>query len=373
MGWTKDSAAGNFSPNKNLVLTEEMTDGNIELVKQAKRMGFKSFFYDPNPGIEPVFLPYMYTENDDRVKLAGCLENSFTTLRAAAASGVYDGVIRTSWDDAGLHNQQWMLAFVTAAAFSWNSKEQGIEEFKITFFKNYYGPAITDMNELFTLLNAGAYFYWDSFERKNWHYGEIGKTHLPDLPRGDAIEYDPFWNTEYSNMIRRAEKESGQMEKAIGIITANKQSATKNKYDFDLFETIAELIKHTAGTYITLSTVEKNIQQAHRFTFIRKDSAELKLKEAENLLSANIEERKKVMDKLIQVWQETRLEKGMSSLNKKYFFQQDSTRHFANRLPGMQYLIYDEEKLDIDGYRKRLHDYIEDYKIGTFQRSKIKL
>jgi hypothetical protein len=26
-----------------------------------------------------------------------------------------------------------------------------------------------------------------------WHWGETGKTHLPNLPRGAAVEFNPFY------------------------------------------------------------------------------------------------------------------------------------------------------------------------------------
>ena len=120
MGWIKENPAEKIVPNKGLVLTEDMGEVGVENAKKAKSLGYKVFFYDPNPGTEPLFLPYTYRENDDRKKETGCLEHSYNSLKEAATSGVFDGMIRTSWDDAGLHNQVWMLCFLTAAEFSWN-------------------------------------------------------------------------------------------------------------------------------------------------------------------------------------------------------------------------------------------------------------
>jgi hexosaminidase len=56
--------------------------------------------------------------------------------------GVFDGVIRTSWDDSGLPMQAWMLSFATTAAFSWNAAAPGLSEFTSTFYKNRYGKPI---------------------------------------------------------------------------------------------------------------------------------------------------------------------------------------------------------------------------------------
>jgi len=274
-----------FTPNKNIVLTEEMGEVGVDKARQAKNLGYKVFFYDPNPGTEPLFLPYLYREEDyvideasaadnpypqlkGKRKIAGCLEHSYVQLKEAAASGLFDGVIRTSWDDAGLHNQQWMLCFLTTAESSWNGHAPDMNEFKETFFNNYYGEAATGMNDLYYLLNEAAYYYWDTFERKVWHFGDVGKTVIPDLPRGDALEYDPFWNNQNKQMIQRSLQELQQMDKAMAIVAANKKAAVKHPYDFDLFESIIQVVRHTCQTYLDLSALENAVKDAHNETFV---------------------------------------------------------------------------------------------------------
>ena len=59
-------------------------------------------------------------------------------------------MICTSWDDDDLHNQMWMMHFVNAAAWSWNGSAPQLDEFKKSFFINYYGKAAAGMDELFS-------------------------------------------------------------------------------------------------------------------------------------------------------------------------------------------------------------------------------
>jgi hypothetical protein len=288
-------------------------------------------------------------------------------LTKAATSGVFDGMIRTSWDDAGLHNQVWMLCFLTAAEFSWNGHAPDLKEFKETFFKNYYGLRSVDMDELFYLLNEGAYYYWDTFERKVWHFGDVGKTYLPDLPRGDALEYDPYWNKQHKEIINRSRLELKKMDSALIIIETNKKSDVKHLYDFEVFESIVQLIRHTCMTYIDLSHVEQAIKEANRLTFINRDSTYGFLEQAQRIVENSLKRRSEVFSNLVTTWEKTRLPKGMSTAKKKYFFQQDRTRHFANRKPDMTYLIYDEQKLDMEGWLEKLKIYMEKYKNNSFQ------
>ncbi len=387
MGWIKDESGKKIEPNRGLALTEDAGGIGIENAKKAKSLGYKVFFYDPNPGIEPLFLPYSYRERDfviddgdnqtsvvpnpypqlnGRRKETGCLENSYDALKQAATSGAFNGMIRTSWDDAGLHNQAWILCFLTAAEFSWNGHAPDLEEFKKTFFKNYYGTASVEMDELFYLLNEAAYYYWDTFERKVWHFGDVGKAYLPDLPRGDALEYDPYWNNQHKDMITRSGQELEKMERALAIIEVNKKLNVKHQYDFEVFESIARLIHHTCQTYLDISKLENAITAAHNQTFLNRDSTYISLRKAQKIVEDNLRRRSVVFNNLVNTWEKTRLPKGMSTSEKKYFYKQDRARHFANRTPDMSYLIYDEQLLDLEGYLEKLKSYMEKYKNGSF-------
>ncbi len=364
MQWERGPAVPQkIMPVKGLVLTESYRyeTPDFHYARKARSEGFEVFAYDPNPGTEALFLPYFYRIRDDKKK-HGSLENSYDLLSTSALSGAYDGMISTSWDDAGLHNQMWMLHFINAAEYSWSGSKPTLQEFRESFFRNYYGDSVMDMDELFYLLNEGAYYFMSTFERNVWHYGEIGKTHLPDLPRGQIMEFDPYWNTEYKTMIDRSGNEIQKMERALHIIESNRKLAERHLYDFDIFRTIADLIRHTALTYMDLSALEHAIAKANSLTFLSHEEACNSLLAAQRIIEKSLERRDSVFDDLVSTWGKTRLPKGMSTKDKSYFWQQDRARHFANRRPDMTYLIYDEQLLDMKGYLEKLKAYIRFYR-----------
>lgn len=364
MGWTQgESPALGLKPEKWVVLTEsyDYETPDFRYAKQAKREGYKLFSYDPNPGIEHIFLPYFFSMAKDK-KVAGSLEQSYDFLTSTAQSGVFDGMISTSWDDSGLHNQVWMLRFATAAAFTWNGRAPALDEFRHSFFANYYGPEATGMEELFRLFNEGAYYYMWTFERNVWHHGTIGKTHLPDLPRGDALEYDPYWNEEYAGKVKESEAMSRKMERALEIIRANRKANVRRPYDFEVFESMARLLWHTTKTYNDLSQLEHAITRAHRSHFESHQAAYDHLQEAASIVEKSIARREQVFNDLVATWEKVRLPKGLSTADKKYFFQQDRARHYANRVADMRYLIVDEDQLDMEGYLDALRKYMAYYK-----------
>ncbi|MEO6722042.1 MAG: hypothetical protein ABIN67_16875, partial [Ferruginibacter sp.] len=106
---------------------------------------------------------------------------------------------------------------------------------------------------------------------------------------------------------------------------------------------------------------ENAIGEANKLRFISHDSTLHNLKKAENIVSNSLQRRKSTYDNLVDTWNKTRLPKGMSTENKKYFFRQDRTRHFANRTPDMSYLIIDEIDLNLENYLSKLREFIGKY------------
>ncbi len=347
-------------PVKGLITAEFSDDPDI--AKASREAGFPAWVYDPNPGIEHLFLPYMYRLSDDGQRFDGCLEHSYRTDASAARTGLFEGMINTSWDDSGLHNLVWMMSWANSAEYSWNGSAPGTEEFIDRYFVNRYGPRAHDLRELWGILNDAAYYYMDTFERKVWHWGEIGQTTLPDLPRGDAVEYDPFWNTRYGEMVQRSRGMLVPLERARLICRLNREDGAREPYDFEVFESIIDLTEHTAHTYLALSQLERTVTAAHEARFVSHATVLARLGQAADIVQANLDERRKVYDSLVAIWEKTRLPKGLSTPDKKFFWQQDRARHFAFRRPDMTYLICDEQDLGLEKYLTALKDYTAWYR-----------
>jgi len=357
--------AGGYDPNEKALPTEGLiTHGDINHTndKQALSRGYQLYIYDPNPGIEHLFLPYFYRDSEYN-QYGGHLERSHRLISEAVQTGNYQGMISTSWNCSGVHNQGWMLRYITAAEYSWSSKGPDLEEFTDKYFTSYYGPASRDVKELFQLLNMGSYYYMDAFERKVWHWGEVGKTHLPDMPRDD-IEYDPFWNTEYAEMIGRSRKQLPKMRRALEICRMNLEEGAENPYDFEIFTGIAELFQHTARTYLALSDLEKSITRAHRAHFDNPQEAYAALQQAAGIVEDNLKEREEVFSRIKATWEKSQLPRGMSTAEKKYVHGRDQQRNFANRRPDLSFMIYDEQLLGLEEYLEDLQAYLNWYHLN---------
>ncbi len=331
-----------------------------EMDRSVKEAGYPLYYYDPNPGIEHLFLPYLYRQDERGRETAGSLEISAKAVAAAARSGFYDGMVSTSWNCSGVHNQGWMLRYITGAEYSWSGGQPGWEEFRDKFFDNYYGPHSVDVKELYRLLAEGSCFYMESFERRVWHWGEVGKTHLPDLPRDD-IEYDPFWNTQYRDRVEKSRAIIPAMARARTICRLNVQAGAANAYDFELFDRLAELFDHTARVYLMLSRLERTVTAAHELHFADHAAARAQLESAASMIQASLDQRAALYAKIKATWEKSQLPKGLSTPEKKYVHARDRQRNFANRRPDLSFMIWDEQKLGLEDYLAKLREYMAWY------------
>jgi len=356
---------GGYNPAEKMKPVKDLfTPGgfNNKLDEAALANGYPLYIYDPNPGIEHLFLPYFYRENASGKPVRPHLEESYAVLTKAVLSGKFTGMITTSWNCSGVHNQIWMLRYITAAAYSWNGKESSPEDLIRRFFLNYYGPRGRDIKEIYELLNKASYFYMNAFERKVWHWGEVGKTHLPDLPRDD-MEFDPYWNTAYAGMIANSVKIIPEMERVLTLCEENVKAGVSNVYDFELFNGLAKLFRHTARTYLALSELEKSIEKAAGSHFDDSRATYNELTHAVSIIENNIAERNQVFAEIKTTWEKSQLPKGLSTPEKAYVHARDEQRNFANRRPDLSFMVCDEEALGLEEYLGSLLKYISAYKV----------
>ncbi|MBI5010865.1 MAG: hypothetical protein HZB98_14715, partial [Bacteroidia bacterium] len=149
---------------------------------------------------------------------------------------------------------------------------------------------------------------------------------------------------------------------ALQIISDNKKTYLRHSYDFEIFRTTANLIKHTCLTYIDLSNLEYTVKEAHNVRFTDNAASLNSLLKAKQIIELSLKRRDDVYNDLVSVYEQTRLPKGLSTTDKTFFWQQDRARHFAFRRPDMSFLIYDEQLLDLEGYLEKLKRYIEFFK-----------
>ncbi len=337
-----------------------------ERTGELRKAGHEVCCYAPNPGIEPLFLPlqpaHQVTRWQNRTREhPGSLTRTRSTVGSAARSGEVDGMICTSWDDSGVHISNWMPRFICAAEYAWSGKGPTLDEWKAKFAPSYFGPQVKDLWRLYRMLQDSAWFYYDSFQRKVWHYGDVGKVHLPDLLRWEDLEYSEYWNNRYADWVRDARRELGTIEREIELIHENLARPLRNKYDFELYLAIANLCRHNCKLILNLSELEKLLGQAHQVHFTSRPRALRALREAVALARSTVAEREEVYAQIVANYEKVQLPKGMSTKEKAFAHGRDRARHFANRTPDMRYLVIDEEMLGLESWADAVEAQADEY------------
>jgi len=369
------SWAGRYRPGADAQPPEKMVlmaGRSVDDMKQAQKAGYDSLIYAPNPGIEPLHLPYfpwtqhsMWRAETRRVRNGSFYETA-NSISQAGASGTVKGSVTTSWDDSGLHNQAWMPRRVCASEFSWNSrKPQGevdVEAWVDRYFREYFGPQSLNLRELYQILQDGSVFYYRTFQRSVWHWGDVGKMHLPDLPR-DEMEYNPFFQNRYAQLLHAAAEQKQRIARALWIIDDNLSNPDlRNRYDMDLYRTVTDLMGHNIDLILMLGRLEGAITEAHQKNYADRPESLHQLERGRDMLQEHLDDRNRVYGTLVEKWEETRLPKGLSTPDKDYVWAPDRARHLANRTPDMKYLIMDEELLGVEAYLEKLKAFIEYYR-----------
>ncbi len=329
--------------------------------------GHEIFCYAPNPGIEPLFLPLQPFRRTTRGRPdydkdhPGSLTRTRDVVGSAAAGGMADGMVCTSWDDSGLHISMWMPRFVCSAEYSWSGSAPTLEEFKSKYAASYFGTASPELWRLYMLLQKSAWFYYDTFQRKVWHYGDVGKVTLPDLPRWEGVEWSEFWRRRNAGLLEDAGKDLARVAEAMGLIHEGLASDIRNKYEFELYLSVARIMEHNDKLILGLGTLEECIGKAHGSHYGNRPLALRSLRQALELARNLVAEREEVLASLVETWEGTRLPKGMSTPDKQFVHIRDRARHFANRVADMRFLTIDEEMLGLEGWADELEAYIKEY------------
>ncbi len=362
-------------PPKSMIWVDEVGCNHIQYFAAAKQAGYPVWAYARNPETTPLFVqlfPWVKSSmwTDGHRASPGNLAQSAEILVPAAQARLVDGTITTSWEDCGLHILCWMPRFIFAADCSWKGSAKDIDVWADRYFRSYFGPESLAMRELFEILQESSLFYHDTFQRRVWHWGDIGKIHVPDFPR-EELEYNNFWRKRYGKLVEAAQKEKLRVLRALRIIDDNLARGVRHSYDLEVFRTGAELMRHNTDLIIMLGQLEEAIATASdKWHFggevpakeaNRKEALKC-LRKAEELVEEHLADRRSVFENLVQVWERTRLPKGLSLPGKPYKFEKDRARHLANRTPGMEFLIIDEQLLDLEGYLRKLKIYNLEYR-----------
>ncbi len=347
-----------------------------EWLENENEAGIKQLAYSSMQGAEYLFPNYFPTkyrngETEGRLKEAS---QKVQVIREKGAKPI--GSFAAAWDDAGLHNETFWLGWATVTQYSWTVSKPSLNQNNADFMDAFYGYDAPFMVNLYRDLEVGARFYesvWDTRitdERDPVYGSSYGKgaydkydpyLKMPEIPHAKTLDTRPVFQLEYGDKIEEAVQLEPILEQVIDQLHYKMNKVSRNRYNLEVFLSIAELELFTVQTIIKIAELETTLVGLEK-------RGRSHLEKVQELLEVNkavgdiLSNQNEMWDNLKTVWQKSRFEKGMS-VNGKHFVHilDDVKDHFADRRVGLDYMLAPFQRMEIPEWKNQMGQLIKDY------------
>lgn len=353
--------------------------GQRNFLKEEQKNGMRQLAYSPIQGAELLFPNYFSSQVMGR-KIESRLEQNSKTTRNLFNSGANPiGVFAAAWDDAGLHEETFHLGWAVVAQYGWNPYSPTCEQSVADFMHLFYGQNAPEMTSIYKLLGEGARLFeygWDnvtSTERGPGYGNSYGKgigtrrtdeiLSLPEIPDAKTLKATTFFSEKYKELIAETESMKSKNDVLITKLTRNIGQVERNRYNIEVFLSIAYLQRYFIKTVLTMNEVES--------LFIRADTSVTEgdfskavsyLVEASNNVESLISWSNWMWNNFTDIWEKSRFEKGRDFNGRKFVHILDDAKdHFADRRKGLDYLIAPFQRMNIPEWRSKLNESIIEF------------
>ncbi len=368
------------------MIPSDVIDGVIgeeEYLKTENELGMRQLAYTSMQGAEFLFpnhLPNYANAGGDMGPSSGRLQGTFEYLSTGRIwRGKPIGIFAAAWGDSGLHSETFWLGWATAAAYGWKPGAPAVEQAVADFMNIYYGPRVSEMVEVYRGMQSQAQFFersWDNVVSRaraagyGNSYGKgIGTTRhdetlpQPALPELPGLNFAPVYVGRYEKLVADAQLNARENDALVHRIHQNLLKADRNRYNLEVFLSLAELTGHQSRLILGMKEIEAKLGAA-RQAAEKGDSQQAvgQLLAAYTRARSTVEERQKMFTYLTTVWEKSRFPKGREVNGKKFLHILDDTKdHWADRRANLSYMIAPEESIGLEQWMKKLAALIREY------------
>lgn len=347
-----------------------------------KRKGMRQLIYTSTQGAELLFPDHFAIESLPPGKVMSEFETVFTAGRigslysSIANSRIWKldpiGSFAAAWDDSGLHSETFWLGWSAVARWAWHPGVPGPEQHAAEFMNVYYGPRVDGMTELYRSMQRQARSWQTSWDRvtsrvRKPGYGNsngpgIGTERqdltlsAPALPDASTLAFQPVFTVKYKALVAEANSLSLSNDQLQNAIMANIGRASRNRYNLEVFLSLARLTGHHWKMIGALATAEKDLTAAAAAAGRNQpERAVGHLVAAHNRVARIESEAASVRRYLTAVWEKSRYPKGRTVDGREFLHVLDDTKdHFADRTVDLGYMFYPEQSIGLEQWRTSL-------------------
>ena len=272
------------------------------------------------------------------------------------------GTIDAGWADMGLHTETFWLGYICGTAAAWHSGSSGPRQLMSTLYPLFYGPEVVNMDRLYQLMSEQAQFWADSWDsipstarKPIWGNSyEIYKTPqpahdqalpLPMAPTND-LEYRAWWTEENAKRIALASASMSDNENLIGLINENIPRARFNRYNLEVFLTIAQLYRQNLAMIDGIRRMDVALAAASKLKARDPKRAISEVDSALDIAKSIRRERKAALQNCEATWYKSWMPRIAEANGRHFLHELDDVKdHLPDRTVDLSYLVYRETLL----------------------------
>jgi hexosaminidase len=329
--------------------------------------GIRSMIYTSTQGEERHFPEYSLLPADKRLHprrvggSAGRVEQVAQKIATdpARKSAQVIGAICAGWADSGLHPETFWLGYAAGMAAAWNPAGETAESAS-AFYKLFYGPHAEDMDRLYRLMSWQAQFWSDSWEtgptqaRKpiwgnsnsifnpkrpaQWQF-----LPLPEAP-GAELHYSARWSADNARRLQLAAEFLSLNDQLLEILHKNIQRADFNRYNLEVFLTVAGLCRTNLEMLADLGRMDTLLAAAGSAAAQGQAREALAAADQALALAPRIRARRnEALRDVIATWQKSWYARVVSANGRKFLHELDDVKdHVGDRTVDLSYMIQRE-------------------------------
>jgi hexosaminidase len=347
-------------------------------IDEMNKAGIPQLAYSSMQGAEYLF-PNLFPTTYRGKRNEGRLQGAATTVpRVLEKGGNLLGTFCAYWDDSGLHEETAWLGWVAVSQYGWNHVSPGVDQAVADFMDVFYGPEAVEMVEAYKLLEQGARFFEDGWDRVvSKERGQTyGSSHgpfpydrhdqtlsMPQLPEGNAVRVEPTFAKKYRQRIDGAWKQKKHNDRLVATLMSNLSRVERNSYNIEVLLSLARLERYFVDMLTAMEQAENSLVAASDADVEGKHAAAVgHLVTASNIVASLLEQESAMWSNLVAAWEKSRYPKNRTVDGREFFHVQDDVKdHFADRRKGLDYMMAPFQRMDIPGWRQGLANFIDSY------------
>ena len=345
-----------------------------------KARGIRQMLHTSTQGEEDLFPNYFILPDDKRLHPPARQEkprvqDGFEAISTHSGRTQADvlGTINAGWADAGLHPETFWLGYAAITAAAWHPATPDPREIMHSFYRVFYGPSARKMDRLYQLMSYQAQFWADSWERAEMSarkplFGSSRRIFVPrqpvqdftlDLPEAPALNnlaYSYPWSWANRKRLELAAQFRQENAELLTLLEENLRSVEANRYNLEVFVSIAKLYRQNLDLLESLSRVDTLFTTA--YAAAREGQAQQAVAAMDQALDearALRQQRNTALRFAEQTWYKSWQPRVLTANGRQFFHQLDDVKdHEPDRTVDLSYLVYRQILLPFDDWFEKV-------------------